>query len=149
LTAMAVLRLAEMGKLDLDCPVRQYVPDLQFSDPLAADGITLRRLLSHSAGLPTEHNPYGPRNPEALAAYVYEQVSGYPLIAAPGTLYAYSNPGVRVAGYVAEVVAGKPYTELMQELVFDPLAMARTTFDPTIAMTYPLAQAHDLEEGQL
>lgn len=61
----------------------------------------------------------------------------------------YSNPGIALAGYVAEVVSGKRYTELMQELVFDPLHMQHTTFDPTVAMTYPLAQAHDLSQNKV
>jgi CubicO group peptidase (beta-lactamase class C family) len=48
-----------------------------------------------------------------------------------------------VAGYVAEVVSGTPFAELVQRTVFDPLGMTRSTFDPTIAMTYPVAQAHE------
>ena len=149
LTATAVMRLVEAGKLDLDRPVKEYLPGLHFSDDQVSGQITLRRLLSHSAGLPTDHSPYGPRHQGALADYVRVQVPGYRFIAPPGKLYAYSNPGPRIAGYVAEVVAGRPYTELMQELVFDPLSMTRTTFDPTVAMTYPLAQSHALEEGKL
>ena len=144
MTATAIMRLVEAGKLDLDRPVKDYVPWLAFSRPAAAGAITLRRLLSHSAGLPTDHVPFGRRGPEGLEAYVREDVPAYPFIAPPGQLYAYSNPGIRIAGYIAQVVAGQPYTELMQDLVFDPLQMDRTTFDPTVAMTYPLAQSHDL-----
>jgi len=144
MTATAVMRLVEAGKLDLDRPVREYVPRLTFSDPDAAERITLRRLLSHSAGLPTDYAPYGRRDPEALEAYIRERMAGYPFIAPPGKLYAYSNPGVRLAGLVAQIAGGRYYTQLMQELVFDPLDMRRTTFDPTVAMTYPLAQSHEL-----
>ena len=144
MTATAVMRLVEAGKLELDRPVREYVPRLTFSDESATERITLRRLLSHSAGLPTDYAPYGRRDPGALEAYVRERMAGYPFIAPPGKLYAYSNPGVRLAGLVAQVAGGRPYTELMQELVFDPLDMKRTTFDPTVAMTYPLAQSHEL-----
>jgi hypothetical protein len=67
-------------------------------------------------------------------------------VAPPGKLYSYSNPSTRIAGYIAEVVSGQLYTQLMQELVFDPLEMKRTTFDPTVAMTYPLAQSHNLHD---
>jgi CubicO group peptidase (beta-lactamase class C family) len=144
LTATAVMRLVDAGKLDLDRPVREYVPWLAFSDPDAAEQITLRLLLSHSAGLPTDHNPVGRRDPEALEAYVRDQLPAYRFIAPPGKLYAYANPGPRLAGYIAQVAGGRSYAELMQELVFDPLEMERTTFDPTVAMTYPLAQSHDL-----
>ena len=144
MTATAVMRLVEAGKLDLDRPVREYVPWLTFSDESATERISLRLLLSHSAGLPTDYTPYGRRDPEALEAYVRERIASYPFIAPPGKLYAYSNPGVRLAGYIAQVAGGQPYTQLMQELVFDPLDMKRTTFDPTVAMTYPLAQSHEL-----
>ncbi|MEJ2209718.1 MAG: serine hydrolase [Anaerolineae bacterium] len=144
MTTTAIMRLVEEGKLDLDRPANDYVPWLAFSQAGVAGEITLRRLLSHSAGLPTDHVPFGRRGPEGLEAYVRHEVAAYPFLASPGRLYAYSNPGIRVAGYVAEVVSGRPYTELMEDLVFDPLQMERTTFDPAVAMTYPLAQSHDL-----
>jgi len=144
MTATAVMRLVEEGKLDLDRPVSEYIPWLAFSRADAAGEITLRRLLSHSAGLPTDHVPFGRRGLEGLEAYMRQDVPAYSFIAPPGELYSYSNPGVRIAGYVAQVVGGRPYTELMQDLVFDPLQMTRTTFDPTVAMTYPAAQSHDL-----
>jgi CubicO group peptidase (beta-lactamase class C family) len=150
LTATAVMRLVEAGKLDLDRPVREYVPWLAFSDDSAAGRITLRLLLSHSAGLPTDHSPFGRRDPEALEAYIRDQIPTYRFIAPPGKLCAYANPGPRLAGYIAQVIGGRLYTELMQELVFDALDMQCTTFDPTVAMTYPLAQSHDLaDDGTL
>ena len=144
LTATAIMRLVEAGRLDLDRPVQGYLPWLAFNDERAAGQITLRLLLSHSAGLPTDHSPIGRRDPEALEAYIREQIPTYRFIAPPGKLYSYANPGPRLAGYIAQVVGGRPYADLMQELVFDPLEMQRTTFDPTVAMTYPLAQSHDL-----
>lgn len=150
LTCTAIMCLVEAGKLDLDRPVGEYVPWLTFSDEDADQRITLRMLMSHSAGLPTSHTPFGRRDVNGLEAYVRQDVPHYPFVAPPAGLYAYSNPGFRIAGYVAQVVSGKPYVQLMQELVFDPLEMKRTTFDPTVAMTYPLAQSHNLhDDGRL
>jgi CubicO group peptidase (beta-lactamase class C family) len=146
LTCTASLRLVEEGTLDLDRPVGDYVPWLTFSQAGAAQRITLRMLMSHSTGLPTSHSPFGRRGPAGLEAYVREDVPRYPFVAEPAAVYAYSNPGLRIAGAVAQVVSGKPYEQLMQELVFGPLDMVRTTFDPTVAMTYPLAQSHDLHD---
>ncbi len=146
LTGTAVMRLVEDGKLNLDRPVREYVDWLTFSEEGAIDRVTLRMLMSHTAGLPTAAEHFGPRDPGGLAARIREEIPTYPLIAPPGKLFSYSNPGVNLVGYIAEVVSGKPYAELMQELVFDQLEMKRTTFDPTVAMTYPLAQSHDLNE---
>lgn len=146
MTTTAIMRLVEAGKLELDRPVRDYVPWLTFSQEEAAEQITLRRLLSHTAGLPTSHTRFGRRAPSGLEEYVRQDVPQYPFVAPPGKLYSYSNPGIRIAGYIAEAVSGQPYMQLMQELVFDPLEMKRTTFDPTVAMTYPLAQSHDLHD---
>jgi CubicO group peptidase (beta-lactamase class C family) len=146
MTATMIMRLVEAGRLDLDRPVAEYVPWLAFSQAGLAKRITLRLLLSHSAGLPTSHTPFGRRDASGLEEYVRDDVPHYQFIAPPGKLYAYSNPGIRISGYIAEAVTGRPYTTLMQELVFDPLEMRRTTFDPAVAMTYPLAQSHDLDE---
>jgi CubicO group peptidase (beta-lactamase class C family) len=63
--------------------------------------------------------------------------------AGPGEIYSYANPGYWTAGFVAEVVAGKPYGDAMKERLFDPLGMKRTTLRPMLAMTYPLAQGHE------
>lgn len=146
LTGTAIMRLVEAGKLDLDCPVKKYVPWLTFSKAGAADGVTLRMLLSHTAGLGRVGGclDFGLREPSGLEAFVRERIPSYPLVAPAGKLWYYSS-GVDIAGFVAEVVSGRPYAELMQEFVFGPLDMARSTFDPTVAMTWPLAQSHDLD----
>jgi len=144
LTGTAIMRLVEAGRLDLDQPVSTYVPWLTFSQEGAIERVTLRLLMTHRAGLPSAAEPFGWRDPDGLERFVRERIPCYPLIAPPGKVYSYSNPGIDLAGYIAQVVGGKPFAELMQELVFDPLEMRRTTFDPTVAMTYPLAQAHDL-----
>ncbi|MBN1661759.1 MAG: beta-lactamase family protein [Anaerolineae bacterium] len=144
MTCAAAMRLVEMGQLDLDRPVVEYLPWLRFSEPGAEEAITPRLLMSHSAGLQTSHTPFGRQGAGALEAYVREDVPRYRFVAPPGTLYSYSNPGIRLVGYLLQVLADKPYTELMRELFFEPLGMARTTFDPTVAMTYPVAQSHEL-----
>jgi CubicO group peptidase (beta-lactamase class C family) len=149
LTGTAVVRLVEQGKLALDARVREYLPWFALSDPNAAARVTLRMLLSHTAGLPHDHRPFGRRDPEALEARIREEVPRYPLVDAPGTRYAYSNTGIHALAHVAEVVTGRSYAALMEDLVFAPLQMRRTTFDPTVAMTYPLALAHTVEDGAL
>ncbi|MCQ3929475.1 MAG: penicillin-binding protein [Chloroflexi bacterium] len=146
MTGTLIMRLVEMGILELDALAKKYVPDLTFSDAGAAEKITLRMLLSHTSGLPTSHEPFGRRDPAGLRDYIREQMPRYEMIAPPGKLYSYSNPGIRLLGYIAEVVCGKPYTQLMQEYIFDPLDMRYSTFDPTVAMTYALAHSHDLSD---
>jgi len=145
LTSAVVLRLVEAGQLSLDTPIKRYLPDFDFSVPGAADQITVRQLLSASAGLPSDYQPYGWRDPAGLQRYVNEQIAQFPLATPPGKIFRYSTPSFDLAGYIAERVSGLPFTQLAQELLFAPLQMARTTFDPLVAMTYPLAQAHSLD----
>ena len=146
LTGTAIMRLVEAGRLDLDQPVRTYVPWLTFSEKGAVDTVTLRMLMSHTAGLVTAAGYYGGRDPSGLETFIREAIPRAPLVAPPGKLHSYSNLGLCIVGYIAQVVSGKPYADLMEDLVFEPLEMQRTTFDPTVAMTYPLAQSHTLDE---
>lgn len=147
LTGTLVMRLVEAGLLDLDAPVQRYLPAFTLSDPEATGMVTLRRLLSHSAGLPSDFSPQHSRDPQGLGMHVRQDFPNYRRIAPPGKLFAYSNPGINLAGYIAEVVAGKPYAHMMTEQVFQPLGMARSTFDLPVAMTYPVALPHQVGEN--
>jgi CubicO group peptidase (beta-lactamase class C family) len=142
LTGTALLRLVEAGILELDLPLKEYIDWLTFNEPTGAEKITLRMLLSHTSGLPTDTPLQDRRGPEGLEAFMREQLPQCPFVAEPGKLFAYSNLGLMVAGFLAQHVCEQPFTQVMQDLVFTPLDMQRTTFEPTIAMTYPLAQAH-------
>ncbi len=138
LTSAAVVSLALEGKLDLRAPVERYVTAL---DP-AIGRLTLDQLLSHTAGLKDDAVMDGFHDDAALGAGVRQWKSDW-LFTEPGAVFSYSNPGYWLAGYVAEVVAGKPYADVMAERVFRPLGMKRTTLRPLMAMTYPLAQGHN------
>ncbi len=149
LTGTAILRMSERGLLDLDTPIKAYVNSLRLYEARAIERITLRMLLSHTAGLPTELAETNRERVSSLARCVFEELPRYPLIAEPGALFSYSNPGILLAGYIAEVVYGKPFATVMRELIFEPLEMQRTTFDPLVALTYPCAQAHIVRENGL
>lgn len=154
LTGTMLMRLVEQGALALDEPIVSYVPDLVLHEAGAAGRVTLRMLLGHTAGLPWEQitpaRMFGPRDPGALATYVRDEIPRLPLVAPPGSRWSYSNPGINLAAHAAERVTGASYPDLMRALIFEPFGMERTTFDPTIAMTYPLAKPHACtEDGAL
>ena len=154
LTGTLVMRLVAAGLLDLDRPLTDYPPGYALSEPGAAERVTLRRLLSHTAGLPwdqiTPTRLYGRRDPGGLADYVRDELPTRPLVASPGTRWEYSNPGINLAAHLAEVATGRRYADLIAEYVAAPLGMARTGFDPAVALTYPAALPHDLTpEGTL
>ncbi|MEH6992422.1 serine hydrolase domain-containing protein [Neobacillus drentensis] len=143
LTATLIMKLVEQGLLDLDCPVKEYIPEFRLSYPRAEDTITLRMLLSHTAGLPDGGDLFGSSESDALEKYVREEISKLPFVAPPNTMYSYSNHSINLAAYTAEKAAGKRFAQLMNDEIFTPLEMSRTMYDPLKAMTYPLALQHE------
>lgn len=148
LTGTMVVALSTRGLLDLDAPVTTHLPALTLGVPDVAPEVTLRHLLSHTSGLPwdqiTPTRLFGSRDAAGLATYVERELPGRPLVAPPGMLYNYSNPGFNLAARVAEVATGMPYTALIARNLFEPLGMRDTTFDPALAMTRAVAQSHDV-----
>lgn len=125
------------SRLKLDEPIGRLLPDIT---PRLAD-LTAAQLLSHSAGLMDRTLMYGAHDDGALAANV-RSLQPDVLFAKPGATYSYSNLGYAIAGRLIEAATDKPFADAMRDLVFAPLGMKRTTFRPTMAMTYPLAQGH-------
>ncbi len=150
-TGITIMRLVEQGCLDLDEPIKKYVPWLSLSRPEATEQMTLRHLISHTSGLPTEYDPIGSRDEENLEKSLQEGLPGVELESLPQEgVYLYSNWGLRLASYVAQRAGGKLFSELAEELVLKPLGMKRTTFHLYVAATYPLSLPHIKdEEGKL
>ena len=123
LTELVMMRLVDRGALDLDAPVRRYLPDFAPKNPFQTP-ITLRMLATHSAGLirePPLGSYFATTTPDL--ASVVRSLNDTQLLARPGTVTKYSNAGVTVIGRVLEVVTGKSYTELMREELFTPAHM--------------------------
>lgn len=147
-TGITILQLVEKGLLSLDEPVRTWVPWLTLKDGDAVDKITLRLLLSHTSGLPSEYTPEGARDEAALGPTLRVELPVADLVAKPGEgKYLYSNLGIRLASLCAERVTGKRFTELVEEAVLTPLGMEQTTFDLRVAATYPISVPHDHHEA--
>ena len=138
LTAAALVALAERGKVKLDAPIGTYVKGL--SPKLSR--VTVHQLLSHTAGVRDGFSFNGPHDDDALAKFVSSWNDDY-FVAEPGEIFSYSNLGYALAGRVIEKVSGKPYADAMNEVLFEPLGMRRSTLRPIMAMTYPMAQGHD------
>jgi CubicO group peptidase (beta-lactamase class C family) len=147
-TMAAAMRLVERGRLDLDTPVRSYLPDLRFSDPDATARVTMRQLLSHTSGLPADDFAVMGGGDDALARYVAEVVSRAPLILPVGLYPSYSNVGLSLAGRVIEVVSGSSYESAIGDLLFEPLGMATATFFAEDAITAATAAGHTVVDGQ-
>lgn len=146
-TGILIMRLSENGLIDLDRPVRDYIPWFTLKDKSAVPLITTRHLLSHRAGFPAEYTPIGPREESALESCLIENIPTLDLAYPPDEGYIYSNWGTRLASYIAERVAGRRYSELARDLVLSPLGMDRSTFDLNVAATYPLSLPHERDES--
>ncbi len=142
-TASAVVGLALEGKIDLDAPISRYVPGLDET----IGRLTANQLLSHTSGLHDEAPMFGFNDETALGLGIRAWKADV-LFAKPGAIYSYSNPGFWLAGFLAECVSGKPYADVIESRLFQPLGMQRSTLRPTLAMTWPLAQGHEIKDGK-
>ena len=130
-TATAVLQLAERGKLELDGPVRDFVPE--FPKPGDGSRVTIRHLLSHSAGL-ANPIPIGWVHPaelpaEDLHAFTARVLKKHSrLRGEPGSRASYSNLGYLVLGEVIQAASGAPYVEYVRAQILEPLGMTTTDF---------------------
>ncbi|NNJ08769.1 beta-lactamase family protein [Chloroflexales bacterium ZM16-3] len=119
-TALAVLRLADLGALGLDDDLAEHLPDAAAARP----GVTLRRILSHSAGLPfdvsPERAPYriGLTWPALADACLAE-----PPATAPGSVVQYGNMGYGLAAVIVERLTGMPFAAALEDLVLGPLGV--------------------------
>ncbi|MFO7678948.1 MAG: serine hydrolase domain-containing protein [Chloroflexota bacterium] len=137
-TATAVLQLRDAGKLQLDNPIRRYLPwfDIQSRFP-DAPPVTLRHLLTHTAGLPRESAfPYWTDNQfpsrEALKVRLPDQTAALPT----ETRWKYSNLGLSLAGEIVTAVSGQPYPDYVHTHILQPLGMT-DTFVETIDPAHP------------
>lgn len=143
-TGALLAQLAEAGQVDLQAPISRYVPELTGK---RVGTVTTHQLLTHQAGWLDNAVPYG-RMGEAALGEVMREVTDTLFMTEPGRILSYSNPGYSMAGYVAEMVGGKRYGNLVEELVLRPAGMTRSTFRPLTAMTMSLAQGHVGPAGQ-
>lgn len=144
-TAVAILQLRDAGKLDLDDPAAMYVPEMAALTYLTTDAptITIRHLLTHSAGFP-EDNPWGDRqladSDEELRALIADGIS---FSNVPGIAYEYSNLGFAILGQIVQVVSGMDFQDYMREHVFEPLGMGSTVWEYERAPADRLARGYD------
>jgi CubicO group peptidase (beta-lactamase class C family) len=142
-TAAAMVRLADQGKLKLNEPIGVRVKGLNER----VSQVTPERLLSNSAGVRDFAAPFISNDDDALAKMVRSWKDDV-FFADQGDIYSYSSAGFWLSGMVVEDVTGKPYADAMNELLFKPLGMNRTTLRPLLAMTYPLANGHAIENNK-
>jgi CubicO group peptidase (beta-lactamase class C family) len=149
-TAVAILQLRDEGKLSLDDPAERYVPELAgLAYPTRdAPRVTIRDLLSHSAGFP-EDNPWGDQQLAATDKEMSAMMrAGIPFSTAPGTAWEYSNFGFAILGRIVANVSGMPYPRYITERVLLPLGMTSTTLEAADVPPGRLAHGYRLRDGE-
>lgn len=129
LTAMAIMQLVENSKIELDAPVTRYLPEFSMkSRGKATDAITVRQLLTHHSGVPTDlMKGADTLHPDSLKVVVNRLKDEYTAFA-PGDVFLYSNLGYAVLGRIIEVVSQLPYETYIRRNIFTPLDMTHSGF---------------------
>jgi CubicO group peptidase (beta-lactamase class C family) len=142
-TAAALVTLAEKDKIKLTDPIGNKVKGL---NPKIAR-VTPHHLLSNSAGF-RDFAATAVSNDDASLGNMIRSWKDDVFFAEQGEIYSYSSAGFWLSGFVVEELHGKPYADAMNELIFKPVGMERTTLRPFLAITYPFATGHALDAGK-
>ncbi|MER7129628.1 serine hydrolase domain-containing protein [Streptosporangium saharense] len=141
LTATLVMQLVEEGRLDLDAPVRAYLPEFQVADERAAARITVRQLLCHVSGFEGDIFTDTGKGDDCVEKYV-GVLREVPQLFEPGEMFSYNNAGYCVLGRIVEVLRGEPFDVCMRTRLFTPLGMTHAAGDPYEAIVHRTAIGH-------
>jgi CubicO group peptidase (beta-lactamase class C family) len=152
-TSWGVMALVRQGRLELDVPVSRYLTRWQLPrSEFDNNGVTVRRLLSHTAGLTDGLGYHGfPPGTQSqsledsltYAADHMPEVDGHVRVGrAPGSRFSYSGGGFALLQLIVEEVTQDRFAHFMQQTVFEPLGMERSTFDEDLAMARGIAMSY-------
>ncbi|MBN6038238.1 serine hydrolase [Amycolatopsis sp. 195334CR] len=150
-TALVFLQFVDEGKVDLDEPVRTYLPEFAVADPGVSARVTPRHLLQHTSGI--EEDFGDPGEGDDVYQRMVENIAGAPQVFPLGHTHGYSAAlGYAVLARIAEVLDGKPWDEVMRARLFEPLGLTSTNsrndrVDPERAATGHLLRS--LQEGPI
>ncbi|MFK3678516.1 serine hydrolase [Microbacterium sp. NPDC090218] len=147
-TASVVMRLVDEGRLDLDAPIVDYVPEFASSDPDVTRTVTMRHLLSHTSGIDGDVFTDTGRGDDTLEKYVAlldGVAQNHPL----GATMSYCNSGFVLAGRVIEKITGTSWDQAMRDLLFTPLGLTHSSTLPEEAIMFRAASGHTVigEDG--
>ncbi|MFW6198961.1 MAG: serine hydrolase [Gemmatimonadota bacterium] len=147
-TAAAIMRLVEQGRIGLDDPMTEYLPDY----PTQGHEVTVRHLLTHSSGIKsyTSLEAWRPvmrldlTHQELLAHFQDE-----PFDFAPGERFLYSNSGFYLLGMIVEEVSGTSYPDYLDAHLFEPLGLSGSSYCHERLIIPGRAEGYEVEDGEL
>ncbi|TYP90418.1 serine hydrolase domain-containing protein [Blastococcus xanthinilyticus] len=140
-TATLVMQLVDEGRVELDAPVRRYLPGLRLADESAAASITVRQLLSHTAGFEGDIFTDTGRGDDSLEKYV-AGLHDVPQLFPPGEQFSYSNAGYCVLGRLVEVLREKTFDDCVRDHLVAPLGLTHVAGSPYEAILHRVAVGH-------
>lgn len=150
-TATLLMQDVELGRLDLDAPVRHYLPEFRLEREEWSDALLVRHLLTHSGGFDGDWFLVHPRGEDDRLASVIDAMPQVPAQVPPGTAYAYSNGGFAVAGRLAEVLGcdDRSFEELVADRIAAPLGMTRTIHRAHDLLLHCYVAGHLVRDGKI
>lgn len=140
-TATLVMQLVDEGRIDLDVPLREYLPEFGLEDENAAEAITVRHLLSHRAGFEGDIFTDTGRGDDAIEKYV-ELLADAAQTFAPGTLFSYNNAGFVVLGRLVESILDTTWEKALVERIAVPIGARTLSPSPYEAILHRAAVGH-------
>ncbi len=146
-TGTMLMMLVEKGLLDLDKPVRKYLPKFKMADPNVEKHLSTRQLLTHTGGWVGDYfNDLG-NGDDALEKMV-KKIRKLEQVTPLGQTWSYNNTGFNIAGRLIEVLTEMPYEKAAQEMIFNPLGLEMTFFYPSdLLFTHRFVVGH-FKEGK-
>ena len=142
-TATGVMCLVDRGLLELEAPVRRFLPDLRLRDEETARSVTVLQLLNHTAGWEGDLNVDTGEGDDALARFV-QQIAELEQMTPLGSTVSYNNAALSVAGLVIERLTGRTFEQALRELLFEPLGLDHCFFFANEVMTRRFVVGHHL-----
>ncbi|HEX8869566.1 MAG TPA: serine hydrolase, partial [Lentzea sp.] len=147
-TSTVVMQLVDEGLLDLDAPIADVLPELKLADPVVAQKVTMRHLLTHTSGIDGDVFTDTGRGDDCLERYVDQLVEvkqNHPL----GATFSYCNAGFTLAGRVIEKLTGQTWDTAMRERLYSPLGLTHTGTLPEEALMHRAAVGHITKDDEL
>ncbi len=141
-TSTAIWHLIDEGALDLDAPVRTYLPELTLIDEEVAAEVTIANLLDHSAGFYGDEGFDTGEDDDAIARYVAERLPQLPQLFPLGAFFSYNNAAFQLLGRLIEVTTGTTYNAAMEQLLLGPLGLQDSLLDHDAVLQRPYADGH-------
>jgi CubicO group peptidase (beta-lactamase class C family) len=153
-TATLLAYYADEGKVNLNDPITKYLPDSVITNK-ELQGITLKMLSNHTSGLPRlpdnfqfhSSDPYDPYK-DYNKQHLFDYLKTCKLISKPGEVYAYSNLAVGLLGTILEQVSGKPFENMVEEIICAPLGMQNTIQHLSLAQKQRFVTVYN-EDGEM